>query len=325
MDPAPGPGIMARSPRRIYSRGGSGGGGGCGRAWRPPGVRQAAGAPGGPAPSPSSTSSLACRSGAPPPWLPARRSLPTARAPRSRGNLWHPRHPAPAAAAVAPARRPAGPRSPPRGWVSGRGTRAWEAPGRGAVGAELGPPPHANGTLAPQAHGCHGRLGWGPRRPCPWPCRLEAPGRCLAPAALAPSGARGATAPSSAKSSCRRWRRSSCRTSTPTWARASAWPAASACARSAWRWEPARWMARGSERIPAGWLSSSFFGKVGVGAGGSPWRREEAREAPGRQWDTGPVLGRGWARHVRESVAGTGGEVQLVFVYFVLNFYFSWW
>lgn len=115
-------------PRRIYSRGDGDGGR---EEWRRRGARRAAGVPGGPAPSPSSTSSPAYPRAAPRPGSPARRRPPAARAPRSRGSLRRPRPcPAPAAAAAAPARRPAGPRSRPLAWVSGHGARELRDPGR---------------------------------------------------------------------------------------------------------------------------------------------------------------------------------------------------
>lgn len=325
MDPAPGPGIMARSPRRIYSRGGSGGGGGCGRAWRPPGVRRAAGTPGGPAPSPSSTFSLACRSGAPPPWPPARRSLQTARAPRNRGNPWHPRHPAPAAAAVAPARRPAGRRSPPRGWVSGRGTRAREAPGCGAVGAELGPPPHAS------------------RHPCPagarlpWPLRLG-PSAPL-PLAVPPGGA-GTLPGAGGPGPQRRTRRHRTIFSEEQLQALEAlfvqnqYPDVGTRERLAGR------IRLREERVEVGTLPLDGQ-RVREGPGrlafffllwkSRRWRGGAAVAAGGGAGGPGTAMGHRTgsrarvARHVRESVAGTGGEVQLVFLYFVLNFYFSWW
>lgn len=138
-----------------------------GPKWQRRGARRAAGAPGGPAPSPSSTSSPVCPRGAPRPGLPARRSQPAAKAPRSPGTRGRPRpRPAPAAAAAAPG----GPRSRPPGWVSSRGARAWAVRGHGEVGAERGPPPPPAPRLTtPSPAGA--RLPWplrlGPSAPLP--------------------------------------------------------------------------------------------------------------------------------------------------------------
>lgn len=151
-------------PRRIYSRGDGGGGR---EEWRRREARRAAGVPGGPAPSPSSTSSPAYPRAAPRPGSPARRRPPPARAPRSRGSLRRPRPcPAPAAAAAAPARRPAGPRSRPPAWVSGRGARERRDPGR-RRGCGARPPARASPSPRPAG----ARLPWplrlGPAAPLP--------------------------------------------------------------------------------------------------------------------------------------------------------------
>ena len=140
----------------------------------------------------------------------------------------------------------------------------------GSVETET-PQPAPHRALAPQARGWRGRCGWHPRRPCPGPRPPGAPGRSQARVFRARRAARGVTAPSLARSSCGPWRPSSCKTSTPTWARASAWPAASACERSAWRWVPA---ASGEPALRGGRR------RRGPGAEGRPAGRGRGGQAP---------------------------------------------
>lgn len=151
VDRAPGPRITARSPPTyIFQRRRRLGG----AAWLRRGARRAAGAPGGPAPSPSSTSSPACPSGAPRPGLPEHRSRLAAKALRSPGS---PGCPSPRPVLAVAAAAPAGPRSPPRGWVSelSAGVGVGNL-GRREVGAERDPRPAPHCTLIPQAPGCRG-------------------------------------------------------------------------------------------------------------------------------------------------------------------------